>query len=877
MKPTKSPQNFNRLSLRPPVPDEGTRARKRAVLMQKAGWLFCCGLLAGHLQGATFTVTNTSDSVPALPGSLRQAILNANAASGDDIIQILAVGTIVLATNLPAITDNVTITGPGINLLTISASNQFGVFVMTSGTTNTLSGLTISDGALTNWTSLPPSLLGGAGISNAGSLKLLSCGIRNCTFESWVQGGGIYNAGDLSMKNCEVTGCHASWFSTFSGSGGGIANSGDLRMEGCIVSACSAGNGGGIYSTSNLFLTNCVIMNCNACDQGEFGSGGGIYGSGTIHSCTISNCNACADGGGICGQVAMTNSTLVGNSAYYDGGGLAGGGIVVGCTIARNGAGCGGGVSHADVLSLFNCTISGNGNTYYGSEISNGVGWPPWCPAVNTNATIHMDHCTVICNTNWPLYPDQIGVLSAGVFYSRNSIFAAYFSGVLSSEGNNLIQTTSGCSIAGVQTGNIYGKDPLLGPLQDNGGPTWTDALLPGSPAIDAGSSAGGPALDQRGIHRPQGLAPDIGAFEFEYAPPVLTRIAVQSHTNCCVTLCGLSSGIYTLQDSTNLVNWFNVATNTADTNGVCVFTEMGAAKGSRLFYRVLLPGSPGSVYIPAPSGIVDAPFVVTNTYIWQATLTSITNAGRAEYPFIIPKAGSYILQAKVNAPGASANSFFVNIDAEPQDPTMTWDVSPYTSVSGFEQRTVNWRGGGTDTNDQLVPIVFTLSQGSHKLIIRGREAYTSLQDMTIVPYPAVYIPVTSGTVAAPFIITNSYIYQTIQTTVVADGGRAALNFIITNAGTYAIQAMVNAPETSANSFFLNMDAEPQAPTMIWDIFPCTLGFEPRLVSWRGSGTDTNNQFAPQVFNLSAGAHQLIIRGREANAQLQSMTIRQFP
>lgn len=71
--------------------------------------------------------------------------------------------------------------------------------------------------------------------------------------------------------------------------------------------------------------------------------------------------------------------------------------------------------------------------------------------------------------------------------------------------------------------------DPLLGPLQDNGGPTFTHALLAGSPAIDTGNPAllgsGGSACeatDQRGVARPQGSACDIGAYEatFQSVPP---------------------------------------------------------------------------------------------------------------------------------------------------------------------------------------------------------------------------------------------------------------------------------------------------------------------------------------------------------------------
>jgi hypothetical protein len=68
----------------------------------------------------------------------------------------------------------------------------------------------------------------------------------------------------------------------------------------------------------------------------------------------------------------------------------------------------------------------------------------------------------------------------------------------------------------------------LLGPLADNGGPTQTHALLPSSPAIDAGDNNGCPPTDQRGVARPSGLACDIGAYEVEGEPA-----ALQGDVNC--------------------------------------------------------------------------------------------------------------------------------------------------------------------------------------------------------------------------------------------------------------------------------------------------------------------------------------------------------
>jgi hypothetical protein len=95
-------------------------------------------------------------------------------------------------------------------------------------------------------------------------------------------------------------------------------------------------------------------------------------------------------------------------------------------------------------------------------------------------------------------------------------------SGTITSQGYNLIASISGCVIAGTTTGNLLGQPSGLGPLQNNGGPTLTHALLMGSFAIDAGDPTGcARATDQRGFFRlvdgnGDGVAwCDIGAFEY--------------------------------------------------------------------------------------------------------------------------------------------------------------------------------------------------------------------------------------------------------------------------------------------------------------------------------------------------------------------------
>ena len=89
---------------------------------------------------------------------------------------------------------------------------------------------------------------------------------------------------------------------------------------------------------------------------------------------------------------------------------------------------------------------------------------------------------------------------------------------------------------------------------------------------------------------------------------------------------------------------------------------------------------------------------------------------------------------------------------------------------------------------------------------------------------------------------------------------------------TTRFEALVNAPNPNANSFYVNIDSQPQDPTMIWDIMPLTSGFEQRIVSWRGNGSENNDQIVPKIFNLGAGPHQIIFVGREPGTALASFT-----
>ena len=286
-------------------------------------------------------------------------------------------------------------------------------------------------------------------------------------------GGAVSNAtgSTLTISGCTISNSRAAL------NGGGIFNAGTLTLSQCTISGNSAFTGGGIDNSGTLTATGCTISGDVA--GGNIG-GGGIYNSGTLTAtgCTLSGDSATSGlGGGIdapYGRTTLTNCTLAGDFARGNANSLlgGGGGLYVGrgvtwvtnCTVSLNRAGlAGGGIGLAQNVELVlrNTIVAGNtagiGPDVYGSAIS--------------------DH--------------------------------------------DLIGNGSGCNIVNGMNGNIVGSpshiiNALLGPLQNNGGPTMTMALLAGSPAIGHADNATAPATDQRGVTRRDlpGEFTDMGAFE---------------------------------------------------------------------------------------------------------------------------------------------------------------------------------------------------------------------------------------------------------------------------------------------------------------------------------------------------------------------------
>jgi len=130
-----------------------------------------------------------------------------------------------------------------------------------------------------------------------------------------------------------------------------------------------------------------------------------------------------------------------------------------------------------------------------------------------------------------------------------------------------------------------------------------------------------------------------------------------------------------------------------------------------------------------ARSAIVTGPFVVTNDCICQPVETDLAGGGRAIFSFTLTNAGTYALLCSVNASNTEANSIYVDIDREPQDPQTIWNI-PVTT--GFENRIVFWPENVTPKQKN-----FTLAPGAHKIIVRGKAANVQIARITLRRLPA--------------------------------------------------------------------------------------------------------------------------------------------
>lgn len=425
-----------------------------------------------------------------------------------------------------------------------------------SGGILTITNSTISDNS-TQWD-------WGGGVLNHGAFWLIDSSLNNNSNYSG-NGGGIFNDGELiaenstfdenfsgisgsGILNIHLLTVNNSTFSNNTGSstlnhassqasiisnsifsnntGAGVSNSNLLTLDNVIL---ESNTGRGIVNTGILTVTGSVLT----------GNSGGIYNSGslTVINSHLEQNSTKLEGGGIynsSGSLTLLNSMLYNNSAN-EGGGIWNGEatvhIIDSVLYENNASSEGGGIYNSramwpGVVIITNTTFYSNSAIYGGGLFNNGGQFTSINNTINGNSA----------NEGGGLYNSST---NGSLIQLTNTIVANSSSGgdcggstVVISLGHNIASDNT-CNL--IDLSDMPNTDPMLGPLQGNGGSTWTHALLAESPAIDTGNNVDCPATDQRGESRPQDgdgdntAVCDIGSYELILVSSPLVSIIDRS------------------------------------------------------------------------------------------------------------------------------------------------------------------------------------------------------------------------------------------------------------------------------------------------------------------------------------------------------------
>lgn len=494
-------------------------------------------MLAANAVAVTFTVDSildqidddTSDGIchtAAGTCTLRAAVMSANKASGSDVTIMLPAGTYTLIRpaagadgddsgdlNLTAPESGypvINIIGAGASVTIIDANQIDRVLSVESSRSALLSGITLRNGFVSG---------DGAGIHNENAIELDDCVVSGNTGAT--RGGGIYNNGVVILNRSTLTGNTAA-------SGGGIFD--DLVSAVYATDSTFSGNhalggsGGGIAAPSGTVLE---FTHCTFTGNTATGPGGAIGSAGmlSLDLSTVQGNTANDSGGGVdielSGAASVSRSTISGNVSHFVGGGIcffATTLTMINSTIALNEADADGGGIYSDPLPSADVNINIYSSTIVFNDADHdrdgGAGGGIFHFGSSGNG-FNLYNTVVAGNTmgNQPLYDDCD---TAGDPVNNP--------GFVKTHARNLFGTTDGCTILPISGSYaLLNSLALLGPLQHNGGPTETVALLAGSNAIDGtilgvgcrDSQSQPIAVDQRGFVRGADSACDVGAYEY--------------------------------------------------------------------------------------------------------------------------------------------------------------------------------------------------------------------------------------------------------------------------------------------------------------------------------------------------------------------------
>ncbi len=653
--------------------------------------LAACGLLGvfatSALADTTVSVNTTSDSPTAGQCSLREAVVYAGGtsepgcaaqpASGTTTIS-LSSGTYTLSGSGLSITANTTIVGQGPASTTISGGNNVQVLNIASNVQVLLSQVTVtgglsgvpSTGCSGTFPRSCPKENGnnGGGIVNAGVL----------TLDHTVVTGNNASAGTLPFSGFFISciffmgtvSCPAEAGQDAGNGGwaGGIDNSGTLTITNSVISNNNAGAGGD-GSSGESGTGSDVSAGQNGGTGGFGGSAGGIFNEST-------------------GHLTIINSTLSGNSAGR--GGNAGAGSSAsennepgGSAGLAEGGGNGGGIYNQGTLTVTDSTLSGNQSGRGGNGANGGSGMGSGQPSGSgepssfagsggailtvSSQTAALANDTFTANTasaggtggtasgspgnGGAVYHGGLGLVQLSFVTIAGNTAAGNVGGIddagvgsVTEAGSILAGNTGSpaenCSTGSITDlgGNVVSGDnscpgrnaaPGLGPLANNGGPTQTMALLPGSAAIDAVPSNACPvATDQRGVGRPQGAACDAGAYEV--AAPNVSSVQVTSTSPTTATVKATINPNLTPKDTLVTVRYGKTAAFGSSTAP----QDIGAG-GTPISFSANLAGlAPGTTYhfdIVAVNGdgtTVSPDATFTTIRATAATITKSSAAG---------------------------------------------------------------------------------------------------------------------------------------------------------------------------------------------------------------------------------------------------------
>ncbi len=503
--------------------------------------------------------------------------------------------------------------------------------------------------------------------------------------------------------------------------GGGVANHGTVVIERVKITSNTAINGGGIYANGSTSISDSIISD-NTASVTEDSRGGGII-TGTLE-----------------GIVSLDRVLLTGNEANKYGGAV------------FNGAN----------IQLLNVTITNN-RALVGSGIYN-----------DTNRTANIFNTTIVNNISFD-GGSTGGVRNYSNISFRNSIISTNFpsncfngvDGVWISLGNNL---DNGTSCLFTEDGDIQSTDPLLGPLQDNGGLSMTMALLLGSPAIDTGSNIDCPVVDQRGVERPFGSSCDIGAYEYQVGPGAFNKVNPINGTSGTPINLTLSWGSSTNSDS------YEYCYDTSEDGACSEWTSTGTTTSVAL--TNLLPGT---------------------TYYWQVRAINTfanTYANGAENAFWSFQTGFSPNTFGKTSPADTADQITIN-------PELSWEESGGATTYQYCYDTSNdnacspWINNSTETSVPLSGLSLnTTFYWQVRAINEFGTTYADGSDTTFWSFTTGNVPDVFTKVAPLDVATNQSLSPTLNWT--ASPGSSSYQYCYDKSNDNACSSWVdNGSETS--------------------------------------------------------------------------------